>query len=353
MTSLAELDRQKKKIDKAYLVSCTNSRLGDIEAAAAVLDGFAGGGKVADGVEFYIAAASKPIEQQATASGAWQKLLDAGARPLPPGCGPCIGLGVGLLEEGEVGISATNRNFRGRMGSRDAEAYLASPAVVTASALAGYITGPADLDLTDSVPERNIREFAATGGVAEAVEILDGFPAGHEGRLVWLPKDNLNTDGIYSKDWTYREDVTKEKMAEVVMENYDPAFAGLVREGDVLVAGYNFGTGSSREQAATALMAAGIALVIAGSYSQTYLRNAINNGFICVECPALIDALKEHFAAQADARTIIGGDTIKLDFAASTATWNGATFGFTPLGKPVQEVVIAGGVENQVRASVG
>jgi len=348
MTSLAEFDRQKKKIHKAYLVSCTNARLGDIEAAAAVV----GDGKVADGVEFYVAAASQPIEEQATKSGAWQKLLDAGARPLPPGCGPCIGLGVGLLEEGEVGISATNRNFRGRMGSRDAEAYLASPAVVTASALAGYITGPAGLELKNSVPERNIREFAAPAGSAAAVEILDGFPTGLEGRLLYLPTDNLNTDGIYSKDWTYREDVTKEKMAEVVMENYDPDFAGLVNEGDVLVAGYNFGTGSSREQAATALMAAGISLVIAGSYSQTYLRNAINNGFICVECPAFVDALKEHYAAQADQKTIVGDNTVAMDFAASTVTWNGTTYGFTPLGKPVQEVVIAGGVENQVRASL-
>jgi homoaconitate hydratase len=348
MTSLADLDKQKKKIHKAYLVSCTNARLDDIEQAAQV----AATGKVADGVEFYVAAASQPIEEQATASGAWQKLLDAGAKPLPPGCGPCIGLGVGLLEEGEVGISATNRNFRGRMGSRDAEAYLASPAVVTASALAGYITGPEGMDLKDAVPERNIREIPAPSAKAGAVSILDGFPTGLEGRLLYLPTDNLNTDGIYSKDWTYREDVTKGKMAEVVMENYDPKFAGLVNQGDVLVAGYNFGTGSSREQAATALMAAGISLVIAGSYSQTYLRNAINNGFICVECPAFVDALKAHYTDQADTKTIVGDGTVAMDFAASTVTWNGQSFGFTPLGKPVQEVVIAGGVENQVRASL-
>ena len=82
----------------------------------------------------YIAAASAAIQSRAEDLGYWQTLLDAGARPLPPGCGPCIGLGAGLLEDGEVGISATNRNFRGRMGSRDAEAYLASPAVVAASA---------------------------------------------------------------------------------------------------------------------------------------------------------------------------------------------------------------------------
>jgi homoaconitate hydratase len=98
--------------------------------------------KVADGVQFYVAAASANIQKQAEADGTWQTLLDFGATPLPPGCGTCIGLGAGTLEPGEVGISATNRNFKGRMGSRDAEAYLASPAVVAASAAAGYICSP-------------------------------------------------------------------------------------------------------------------------------------------------------------------------------------------------------------------
>jgi len=349
MTSLAQMHQRRLAIDKAYLVSCTNSRLGDLEAAAAAI----AGKKVADGVEFYIAAASQPIEDQAVASGAWQKLIDAGAKVLPPGCGPCIGLGVGLLADGEVGISATNRNFRGRMGSREAEAYLASPAVVAASAVAGFVTGPEGMDLTSgSVPEREIQEFPAAVAERGATDILEGFPTGLAGRLVYLPTDNLNTDGIYSKDYTYREDVTKKKMAEIVMENYDPAFAATVQPGDVLAAGYNFGTGSSREQAATALQAAGIQLVIAGSYSQTYLRNAINNGFICVECPAFVDALKQHFSDQANERTIVAEQALEMDFAGSVITWHGQRYTFTPLGTPVQEVVIAGGVENQVRASL-
>jgi homoaconitate hydratase len=348
--SLDEFNKKKMAIHKAYLVSCTNSRLGDLEAAAAVVKG----GKVAEGVEFYIAAASQPIQEQAEASGAWSTLLDAGAIALPPGCGPCIGLGVGLLEDGEVGISATNRNFRGRMGSREAEAYLASPAVVTASALAGFITGPEGMELAGEGPTRDFKEFPALGGPAAAVEILDGFPVGHEGRALVLPTNNLNTDGIYSKDYTYREDITKEKMAEVVMENYDPDFAGLVNHGDVIVSGYNFGTGSSREQAATALQAAGIQLVIAGSYSQTYLRNGINNGFVCVECPSLSDAMLAAYKSEADGgkRTIVADDPLSIDFAASTVTWRGTEYRFSPLGKPVQEVVIAGGVENQVRASL-
>ncbi|MFO8173463.1 MAG: homoaconitase, partial [Longimicrobiales bacterium] len=138
MRSVADISRDDVAIQKAYLVSCVNSRLEDLEAAASVIRGR----KVAEGVELYLAAASAEVQSQAEASGAWGALLDAGARPLPPGCGPCIGLGTGLLEPAQVGISATNRNFKGRMGSRDAQAYLASPRVVAASAVAGKITGP-------------------------------------------------------------------------------------------------------------------------------------------------------------------------------------------------------------------
>ena len=117
----------------------------------------------------------------------------------------------------------------------------------------------------------------------------------------------------------------------------------------------NFGTGSSREQAVTSLQAKRIALVVAGSYSQTYLRNAINNGFVCVECPELSDALRTHHAEQASAgaKTIVADETLALDFQRSVATWRGTEYGFAPLGKPVQEVVIAGGVENQVRNALG
>ena len=137
MASLAEMEKKKVAIQKAYLLSCVNSRLEDLDAAAKVLKGK----KVAPGVKLYLGAASKWVQEEAERRGIWQTLLDAGANPLPAGCGPCIGLGVGLLEPGEVGISATNRNFKGRMGSRDAKCYLASPEVVAASAVAGYIRG--------------------------------------------------------------------------------------------------------------------------------------------------------------------------------------------------------------------
>jgi homoaconitate hydratase len=348
MSSLAELERKKVAIQKAYLLSCVNSRVEDLEAAAKVLKGK----KVSPGVKFYLGAASQWVQEEAEKRGIWQTLLDAGANPLPAGCGPCIGLGVGLLEPGEVGISATNRNFKGRMGSRDAKCYLASPEVVAASAVAGYIRGPHEMSGRE--PARSYTEFEASAA-AEKVDILPGFPERVRGRLVFLPQDNVNTDAIYGKDYTYRDNVTKELMAKVVMENYDPQFASRTNAGDVVVSGFNFGTGSSREQAVTCLKAKGIPLVIAASFSQTYLRNAYNNGFLCVEVPELVKRLRQQFAKEiaAKEKTIIPGDEIDIDFISGVIDWRGENFAFPPLGSVPQSLVIADGVENLVAKRLG
>jgi homoaconitate hydratase len=348
MSSLAEIEPKKVAIQKAYLVSCVNSRVEDLDAAARVLKGK----KVAASVKFYLAAASQWVQQEAERRGIWQTLLDAGANPLPPGCGPCIGLGTGLLEPGEVGISATNRNFKGRMGSRDAKCYLASPEVVAASAVAGYICAPQPV--SNGAPARRYTEFPVATA-AEEVEILPGFPEHVRGRMVFAPQDNVNTDAIYGKDYTYRDDMTPEMMAKVVMENYDPQFASRTQKGDVIVGGFNFGTGSSREQAVTCLKAKGIPMVIAASFSQTYLRNAYNNGFLCVEVPELVKRLREQFAKEVAAKekTIIPGDAIEVDFTSGTIHWRGENFAFAALGSVPQSLVIAGGVENLVAKRLG
>ncbi len=349
MQSVTAFEQKKVAIQKAYLVSCVNSRAEDLEAAARVLRG----NKVAPGVKLYVGAASTWVQQEAEKRGAWQALLDAGAIPLPPSCGPCIGLGTGLLEKGEVGISATNRNFKGRMGSRDAQCYLGSPEVVAASAIAGYITGPRRI--ADRILTREYQEFATSPHSVERVEILPGFPERVKGRLVFMTQDNLNTDAIYGKDYTYRDDMTPTMMARVVMENYDPQFALRTRAGDVIVGGFNFGTGSSREQAVTCLKAKGIPLVIAASFSQTYLRNAYNNGFLCIEVPALVKRLREQFASEIEAKekTIIPGESVDIDFTSAALDWGGESFAFSPLGSVPQSLVIAGGAENVVAKKLG
>jgi homoaconitate hydratase len=341
---VAEVAQEKVAIDKAYLLSCVNSRLDDLREAAAVLKGR----KVADRVELYVAAASARVQEQAEAEGIWQILGDAGAILLPPGCGACIGLGTGLLEAGEKGISATNRNFKGRMGSRDAQAFLASPAVVAASAAAGCITAPGEI--TAGMPERRFRDL---GWKPEArqVEIVNGFPDRLSGRALLLPVDNLNTDGIYGKDVTYLDDLTPAQMAGHAMANYDPEFQAIVEDGDIIIAGRNFGTGSSREQAATALKYRGVQMVIAASFSQTYLRNAFNNAFICLESPDLSAAVHEACAEQ-KARTIPAG-SLAIDFGRSVATWRDREYQLSPLGPAAQELVMAGGLEALTRSKLG
>ena len=344
MRPVAELAEDPIRVDKAYLLSCVNSRLDDLEQAAAVL----AGRQVAQSVELYVAAASAEVQRQAEENGTWQTLLDAGATPLPPGCGACIGLGAGLLEPGEVGISATNRNFKGRMGSRDAQAYLASPAVVAASAVAGHIAGPDAVD--GDRPEYRFSEHG-WAAPARSVSIRDGFPPTLTGRALWLPADNLNTDGIYGKDVTYRDDLTPEEMASHAMANYDPGFQAIAADGDVIVAGRNFGTGSSREQAATALAHRGIRMVIAASFSQTYLRNAFNNAFICLASPELSAAMRAAFEGTSG-KTIPAGE-LSVDFRRATASWRDVEYPLSPLGPAAQELVLAGGLEALTRRRLG
>lgn len=339
-TPLAELQSQNIPVNRAYLVSCTNSRRSDIAAAAKVFKDAAklNNGqipKIPEHVSFYIAAASLPEQQAAEEQGDWQALLDAGAQALPSGCGPCIGLGTGLLQPGEVGISASNRNFKGRMGSTDAKAYLASPEVVAASALSGKISGPgwyeqpADwtgVERSEGEPfeEKSIDETlesiigkfdsiieAGPTAPTEAAEstgetltdVLPGFPEKISGEIVLCDADNVNTDAIYPGKYTYQDDVTKEKMAEVCMENYDTSFSHIAKAGDILVSGFNFGCGSSREQAATAILAKGIPLVVAGSFGNIFSRNSINNALMGVEVPKLIERLREAFGADASSST--------------------------------------------------
>jgi 3-isopropylmalate/(R)-2-methylmalate dehydratase large subunit len=122
--------------------TCTNGRLEDIEIAARILRGR----KVAPGVRFYIAPASRRVQEAAEKSGALRALNEAGAILLPPICGPCASMtGNGVLADGERTITSANRNFSGRLGSKKAEIFLASPATVAASALEGKISDPREV----------------------------------------------------------------------------------------------------------------------------------------------------------------------------------------------------------------
>ncbi|ORX74178.1 aconitase iron-sulfur domain-containing protein [Linderina pennispora] len=366
---LSALEKDNIKINKAYIVSCVNSRAKDLKEAADVVRAIqqANPGKqvrAPEGVAWYVAAASTQVLADAQASGDWQVLVDAGARTLPPGCGPCIGLGVGLLEDGEVGISATNRNYKGRMGSKKAHTYLASPAVVAASAIAGRICSPqsAICGAPGSSPSPGQVSFGIEAAVkkpaaaaAKSSGAIAGFPTRLVGRLVFLPADNLNTDGIYPGKYTYQDDITREQMKAIVMENYDPEFARLIQADDVVVAGANFGTGSSREQAATALLAAGVRLVVCESASETFKRNAVNNGLLVLECPPLVQWLRSKYQADGCPLTVVSGLEAHVELTAGQMQLvdaHGAQVlqvDMPKIGKAAQEIIVAGGLENWVR----
>ena len=130
-----------------------------------------------------------------------------------------------------------------------------------------------------------------------------------------------------------------------------PEFQGKAAAGDIIVAGRNFGTGSSREQAATALAYRGIRMVIAASFSQTYLRNAFNNAFICLDSPELVQALHAACATEVAAgrKTNPVGD-LEVDFRRSVAMWRGVEHRLSPLGPAAQELVQAGGLEALIRS---
>jgi homoaconitate hydratase len=205
--------------------------------------------------------------------------------------------------------------------------------------------------------------------------LFSGFPSSFEGSLLYAPQDNLNTDGIYPGKYTYQDDITLEQQAKVVMENYDPSFASMVasmrrnatpststsKQGTILVSGYNFGTGSSREQAATALKSAGIPLVIAGSFGDIFKRNAINNALICMECPELVQDLTNEYTPNhkrnegglSGELTINPGWQLKVDMttgtiAATTPDGEQKFYSVRPIGQSVQELWTCNGLEGFV-----
>jgi len=341
VSSATALQDRRIRINKAYILSCVNARYEDLAQAAAELRDR----RVAAHVELYIAAASATEQQRAEADGTWQSLIAAGAIALPSGCGPCIGLGQGIAQAGDVAISATNRNYRGRMGHRDAQVYLASPAAVAASAREGFITAPACSPSTATLPGATVRTRDQSAAPSE-IDLIKGFEPQVEGRAVVLNANDISTDAIYAGKWTYRNDLTRAQMAAVAFENYDHRFQMIARPGDILVAGHNFGTGSSREQAATALQAFGIRAVIAASISATYERNALNNGLLILESPALVAHLLATSATPVSLRPLLA-----IDFARSLIEVNGRTFPFAPLGPVAQRLIVSGGIEPQLRAA--
>ena len=148
---------------------------------------------------------------------------------------------------------------------------------------------------------------------------------------VWKYGDNVNTDVIFPGKYTYTISNDPAELARHALEDLDPSFANGARAGDVIVAGRNWGNGSSREQAVSCLVAAGVHAVIAKSFARIYYRNAINNGLLVITCPQIVDRVES-------------GDWIEIDMEAAQITYAGVAYSFPPLPEQVREIVAAGGI---------
>ncbi len=257
------------KIDSAFVGSCTNGRMEDMRTVARILKGR----KVAPGVVLKIVPATDKIWRQCLDEGLLTIFKEAGALVSNAGCAGCAAGQVGQNGPGEVTISTGNRNFPGKQGK--GLVYLASPASVAASAVAGYITSE------DDIPERPAHfDYENTETdykpPAEHKHIPKEKPVEVKGRVWLIPKDDIDTDMIFHN--RYLQITDPEKMGQYIFDNLEgyEDFAKKVKPGDIVVTGKNFGAGSSRQQAVDGFKTLGVQAILAESFGAIYERNAIN-----------------------------------------------------------------------------
>ena len=257
----------KVKIDSAFLGSCTNGRLSDLRVAAEILKGK----KVAPGVVLKIVPSTDKIWNQAYDEGLIKIFKDAGALVSNAGCAGCAAGQVGQNGPGEVTVSTGNRNFPGKQGKGDV--FLSSPAVVAASALAGYVTTP------DAIPDQPAVFTAEEVEIKLAESLKENKvqnPTVVEGRVWYIKEDNIDTDMIFHNRYLAITDF--DEMGQYIFDNlkgYED-FAKKVQKDDIVVVQKNFGSGSSRQQAVDGFKALGVSVILAESYGAIYERNAIN-----------------------------------------------------------------------------
>ncbi len=155
---------------------------------------------------------------------------------------------------------------------------------------------------------------------------------------VWKYGDNVNTDVIFPGKYTYQK-MTPEEMAKHALEDLDPDFSKNVKQGDIIVAGKNFGMGSSREQAATSIRYAGISVIIAKSFARIYFRNAINAGMPAIKSPEAVKAIEN-------------GEEITIDMEKGEIITNKGNFKFSPYPKTVMEILEKGGLIPYIKSKV-
>ena len=281
------------KIDSAFIGSCTNGRLDDMRVAAAILKNK----KVAPGVVLKIVPSTDQVWNQCLQEGLIKIFKDAGAMVSNAGCAGCAAGQVGQNGPGEVTISTGNRNFEGKQGK--GFVYLASPAVVAASAVAGYITDPTHIPTQPSIFEK--KEYIKKTNLVKK-EMIEK-PLVVEGNVWLIKKDDIDTDMIYHNRYLTITDI--KEMGQYAFDNlkgYED-FAKKAKTGDIIITSKNFGAGSSRQQAVDCFTSLGISCILAESYGAIYERNAINAAL-----PILTYKPENLMAAD-----IQNGDRIKVD----------------------------------------
>ena len=287
----------KIKVDQVFIGSCTNSSYEDLMKVAKILKG----NKVDPNVSLVIGPGSRQVMEMIARNGALADIISSGARILENSCGPCIGMGQAPGTNG-ISLRTVNRNFYGRSGTLSGQIYIVSPETAAVSAIKGELTDPREMDVDISVemPEKFIIDdsMILTPAPTNAeVEVVRGpnikpFPVNKplgeavEGKVLITVEDNTTTDHTMpsnSKLLPFRSNIPY--LAEFCFSTIDPEFPKRAQEnnGGMIIAGENYGQGSSREHAALAPLYLGVKAVIAKSFARIHKANLINNGIIPLE----------------------------------------------------------------------
>ncbi len=283
-------------VDQVFIGSCTNSSYQDMMRVARILKGK----RVHPNVSLVIGPGSRQVLTMLARNGALADMMAAGARILETACGPCIGMGQSP-RTGAVSLRTNNRNFYARSGTASAGIYLVSCETAAASALAGVLTDPRTLDVDLDIPQPEHFEVndnlvipPVEEGHEDEVEVVRGpnihpFPLGKAladtvtGKVLLKMEDNITTDHIMpsnAKLLPYRSNIPY--LSDYCLTPVDPAFPARAKaeHGGILVAGQNYGQGSSREHAALVPLYLGIRAVVAKSFARIHRDNLINNGIL-------------------------------------------------------------------------
>jgi len=287
----------KIKVDQVFIGSCTNSSYEDLMKVAKILKG----NKVHPDISLVIGPGSRQVMEMMARNGALADIISAGARILENGCGPCIGMGQSPGTDA-ISLRTVNRNFYGRSGTLSGQIYIVSPETAAVSAISGVLTDPTeiDVDLTIDMPKEFLIDdsmILAPALTNAEVEVVRGpnikpFPVSTalaeevEGKVLIKVEDNITTDHIMpsnSKLLPFRSNIPY--LAEYCFNTVDTEFPKRAKEfnGGFIIAGGNYGQGSSREHAALAPLYLGVKAVIAKSFARIHKANLINNGIIPIE----------------------------------------------------------------------